>query len=220
MIEAVIFDMDGVLIDSEPYWKIAMANVFQTVGVEMSAEKARQTLGLRIREVVEFWHKKEPWTGKDTEKVLEEIIADVERLVLERGEILPGVHQTIEFFREKELPVALASSSPMGLIESFVGKMGIRSHLHAMRSGDQEEYSKPHPAIFINVAKEMGVDPKRCLVFEDSVNGVIAAKAAGMKTVAIPEAEMYADARFSIADMKLASMADFGEKQWLEMNRY
>ena len=217
MIKAVIFDMDGVLIDSEPFWKIAMRNVFKTVGLEMNFDKARQTMGMRIDEAVAHWYAKEPWKGKSQEQVLGEILEEVDRLVHEKGETLPGVHETLDFLESKNLKIALASSSPMGLIKSFVGKMGIESRMEVLRSGEHEEYGKPHPAVFQSTARDLGVAPKECFVIEDSVNGVIAGKAAGMKVVAIPDPENYDDPRFSIADLTLRSMSDFDENTFQKL---
>ncbi|BDD03120.1 hexitol phosphatase HxpB [Aureibacter tunicatorum] len=209
MIKGVIFDMDGLLIDSEPYWKMAMINVFASVGLEMNKEKAQLTMGLRSVDVVDYWYRKEPWESKTKEIVLQEILEEVKKLVLRDGETMPGVHDAIAFFKSQGIKMALASSSPKDVIHSFVEKMGILDDLEYLRSGDQEEFGKPHPGVFINTAKEMGWNPSECLVFEDSVNGVIAGKAALMKVVAIPEPDSFSDPRFSIADMKISSLGHF-----------
>ncbi|GJM61974.1 2-deoxyglucose-6-phosphatase [Persicobacter diffluens] len=204
--------MDGLLIDSEPLWREAMIEIFNKVGVPMTWESAQQTMGLRTDEVIAYWYRKYPWEGKSQEEIKEEILQEVDRLAWEKGETLPGVHQTIAFFKEKKLPMALASSSPMQLITSFVKKMGIGAHLQILRSGMQEEYGKPHPSVFISTAKELGVHPDECLVFEDSFHGLVAAKAAKMLAVGVPEENMKGNPKFQIADVLLNSLEDFNEE--------
>ena len=87
-----------------------------------------------------------------------------------------------------------------------------------VHSAEQEEYGKPHPAVFLTTAKHLRISPAHCLVIEDSFNGLIAAKAARMKTVVIPMAEQWNEARFDIADSKLKSLREFSEPEWNHLN--
>ena len=211
MLKAVIYDMDGVLINSEPYWREAIVSILKDVGLEMTAEKAKKTMGLRIDQVVDYWYDKVGWEKKSPELVCQEIIREVERLVLEKGEVMEGVAASVDFFKSKGYRLALASSSNMHLISSFLNKIGIKEHLESIRSGEHEEYSKPHPAIFINTAKDLGVKPESCLVIEDSFNGLIAAKAARMKTIFIPDQENQKKEASVLADCKLRSLNEIND---------
>jgi sugar-phosphatase len=106
-------------------------------------------------------------------------------------------------------PIGLASNSPDVLIEAALRKLAISEHFSALCSSVHEPQGKPHPGVYFTVAARLGVAPSRCLVFEDSVPGVRAAKAAGMATVAVPPPELFADPAFAVADLKLASLRDF-----------
>ena len=212
MIKAVIYDMDGVLIDSEPYWRIAIVNVLRKLGVAMTPEKAKLTMGLRIDQVVDFWYTKVGWETLSPMEATEEIINEVERLVLSEAKVMKGVKESIDFFKSKKLKIGLASSSSMRLIDSFLIKIGIEEHLEAKRSGEHEEYSKPHPAVFLNAAKDLGVKPEECLVIEDSFNGLIAAKAARMKTIFIPDSENDRKETSVLADVKVTSLLDMNDE--------
>ena len=122
------------------------------------------------------------------------------------------------FFKEKKVPVALASSSPLRLIEKLMRHYGIYDQFDLVRSAEFEPYGKPHPAVFITTASKLHINPLRCLVFEDSFNGVLAAKAARMKCVAVPEMRVYNQPRFAIADLKLPSLLEFDAACWEKLN--
>ncbi len=209
MLQAIIFDMDGLLIDSEPIWREAEKEVFSGVGINLTDEMCFTTVGLRIDEVVGHWHSKFPWDVPSKEIIKENIIVKVIELILEKGEILPGVLETIEYFHSKKYPLAIASASSMRIIEAVTEKLQLKKYFTVIHSAENEEFGKPHPAVFISTAKKLNIAPQNCLVFEDSVNGVIAAKAARMKVIAVPENILYEDKRFEIADGKLKSLMEF-----------
>lgn len=209
MIEAVIFDMDGLLIDSEPLWEEGETEVLTKVGVPITPESKAQTTGLRTDEVVEHWYKRHPWDSPSKEEVAREIDATVMNLIKEKGVAKEGVNEAITICEEAGLPIAIASSSSKILIETVLEKIGISDKIDIIHSAHDEEYGKPHPAVYISTAKELGFHASHCLAFEDSANGVLAAKAAKMKCIAIPEASERNDKRFGIADIILHSLHDF-----------
>lgn len=211
MIKAVIFDMDGLLIDSEPLWQEAEINIFKKAGVNLTREMCRQTTGLGIDEAIKHWYDVNPWENYPLEQLRIEIITEVNRLISEKGEAMPGMEYILDFFDKKNMPLALASSSSFDLIETVVTKLQIKNRFRIIHSAQREEYSKPHPAIFISTAKMLQVEPKECLVFEDSFNGLIAAKAARMKAIAVPETALFNDNRMGIADEKLPSLLHFNQ---------
>lgn len=212
MIEAVIFDMDGILIDSEPFWQAAEKVVFKKVGIDITDDMCRQTIGLRIDEVVQHWYRRCPWNGMRLKQVQDEIVMGVINLVNQRGELISGVKYALRFFKNKKIKIALASSSDMVLINAVLGKFNLHSEFEIIHSGENEMYGKPHPAIYLTAAKLLNVDPTSCLAIEDSFNGLIAAKAARMKTICIPEHCVWDHTKYDIADVKLKSLEEISEQ--------
>lgn len=208
-IEAVIFDMDGLLIDSEELWREAEAAAFRAVGVPMTAEDGRLTMGLRCDEVVEFWYERYPWAGPTRSEVEAAINRGVIDLVVERADALPGAVATVRVLEAAGYPLGLASSSDSDLIGAVVDKLGIRTSLRVLQSAEHEPYGKPHPAVYLAAANALGARPDRCLAFEDSPAGLLAAKAARMACFVVPAPEMRADRRFCIADRMLDSLEQF-----------
>jgi len=212
MINTVIFDMDGLLIDSEPLWGRAMREVFATVGVDLTMELASHTTGLRTAEVVDYWHNYFKWEGKDNLQVTNEIIDAVINKIVAEGEAMEGLEYILDYFTKKNFKIGLASSSPLRLIESAVDHMGIRDRFHAISSAEFESHGKPHPAVYLTCAKKLGSTPLECLAFEDSVTGMTAAKAARMKTVVVPEAHNRQNKRYALADVQLDSLLEFNDE--------
>lgn len=208
MIRAVIFDMDGLLIDSEPLWRLAEVEVFNSVGVPLTDELALTTMGLRTDEVVEHWYARYPWQGCSLKEVEARIDSRVIELVRERSRPLPGVRELISYFKERRLPLAIASSSSE-IIAAVVHHFDLASAFDVLQSAEHEPYGKPHPGVYLAAAHALGVAPTDCLAFEDSANGLLAAKAARMRCIAVPEPAVRADRRFFIADAILDSLADF-----------
>lgn len=217
MIQAVIFDMDGLLIDSEPFWKAVEIEVFRKVGVELTFEKCLKTVGLRIDEVVTYWHERYPWDNISKEAIATEIVDKMIERITNEGEALPGVYDVIEFFWNKKIPMAIASSSYLRIIEAVVKRLKLNGFFDVIYSAEFEQYGKPNPATFISTAKKLNVPPTTCLVFEDSLNGVIAGKAARMTTVAVPEVYY---PQFVIADKVLRSLNDWNDDTFHEVNRF
>lgn len=214
-ISAVIFDMDGVLIDSEELWRTGEATVFQSIGVPMTAEMGRLTMGLRVDEVVHYWWERHPWSGPNKEQVEVMINDVVNDLVREEGVVLPGAVEAITFLHEAGFPLGIASSSTSELINIVVDKLGVRDKLTVLQSAEHQPLGKPHPGVYIEAARKLGVSADRCLAIEDSPAGLLAAKAARMQCIVVPATDMREDRRFCIADCKLNSLTELN----LEMVR-
>lgn len=207
-IEAVIFDMDGVLIDSEPFWREAEIEVFKQVGVQLTEKMCLETMGLRVDELVNYWYRKHPWSDFEADVLENQIIESmVDRIELD-GAAKDGAIQTIEFFKARDLKLALASSSPYRIIKAVINRLKISEKFECIYSAEEEKYGKPHPGVYLTTAQKLGVSPSACLAIEDSFNGVLAAKAARMVCVAVPEFSIPPDPRFVIADLMLNSLED------------
>ncbi|MEN8787276.1 MAG: hexitol phosphatase HxpB [Flavobacteriales bacterium] len=205
MIKAILFDMDGVLIDSEPLWKKAIQKVMKDYGFDFSYDMCNETKGMRVDEVTHYWKQKLN-ASFESKKAAAEIIEQVISLIKKEGKPMEGVLDAIEEAKSKNIKLGLASSSSMKIIETVLEKLNIKSYFEAIHSAEHEEFGKPHPQVFISAAQSLGTLPENCLVIEDSLNGVIAAKAAKMKVIAIPETQEFELPQFSIADDVLKSM--------------
>jgi sugar-phosphatase len=214
MIEAVIFDMDGVLIDSEPIWHAAEIDVFAQVGIRLTRKDCLRTQGLRVDEVVDYYHRQRPWAAPSRQVIAERIVEAVIGGVRAHGEPIEGVEQALGFFETLALKIALASSSSYALIDTVVDKFALRPRFEVVYSAQEEPLGKPHPGVYITTARMLGVAPDRCLAIEDSINGVIAAKAAKMQCIAMPEASARYDRRYGVADALIDSLSQIGPGLW------
>lgn len=208
MINTVLFDMDGLLLDTEPLWGVSMLRVAEKHRIPITRERFKETTGLRIYEVTDYWSLKYPWEGKTATEVAEEILDDIIDLSRNEGNVLPGVIKLLELLKANGYKIGLASSSPARMINSLVEHFGIKDYFDCITSADAVELGKPHPAVFLHCAQNLGSSPLQCLVLEDSVNGVIAGKAARMKVVAVPDDLHFDDPRFALADAKIRSLED------------
>ena len=212
MIEAVIFDMDGLLVDSEPFWREAEVRVFGPLGIHLTEEQCRSTTGMRVEEVVLHWAARNPGKISDIELTVNNIIYEVMQMVEAEGKALPGVFKAIELFTSKGLPLAIASASSYALIYQVVKKLGVESKFKVIQSAEHMRYGKPHPEVFLAAAELLQIDPTKCLVLEDSIYGVIAGKAARMRVIAVPDPEHFNHKEYIIADAKLNSLEELDEK--------
>jgi len=218
MIKGIIFDMDGVIIDSEPLWKEAEKKVFATVGIYLNDELCKQTTGLDHIATVKYWYKKYPWNNKSINKVANEIIDEITKLIEIKGEARKGINELITYFNNKNLPLALASSSNKKIINQVLEKLNFKHKFVAICSSEDEKYGKPHPAVYLRAAKKLKLDPEDCLVFEDSFYGAIAAKSARMKVVMILEEDEFKQTRYDFVDYKIKSFFDFNEEIFKFLN--
>ncbi|EKZ6150797.1 TPA: hexitol phosphatase HxpB [Klebsiella aerogenes] len=204
---AAIFDMDGLLIDSEPLWDRAELEVLDSLGVDISRrDELPDLLGLRIDLVVDLWFAQQPWRGPDRAEVTANIIRRAIQLVEESRPLLPGVREAVALCKAQGLKIGLASASPLHMLEKVLEMFELRDQFDALASAEHLPYSKPHPQVYLDCAAKLGIAPMSCVALEDSVNGMIASKAARMRSIVVPEAENSRDPRFVLADVKLTSL--------------
>lgn len=190
--------MDGVLIDSEPLWKIAMEEAFHSVGCNITRKDFQQTVGLRIDEVVRYWYRERGWENLSCEDLEALIVQKMVELIRANGAPLPGVVETVHYLKNAGFKVGLGTSSYRILIETVLDTLQLSEAFDFTHSAEDEMFGKPHPAVYLTVAARLHVDPMKCLVIEDSFNGVVAGLAAKMKVICIPEKTHHPDARLSV----------------------
>jgi sugar-phosphatase len=209
MITTVLYDMDGLLLDTEPLWGVSMMRVAHKHKIPITKERFKETTGLRIYEVTDHWARHYPWEGNSPKAIADEILEDIIAASKKSGMVLKGVEQSLQMLREHKYKVGLASSSPRHMIDALVSYFGLTKYFDEITSADAVALGKPHPAVFLHCAEALGSKPHDCLVLEDSVNGMVAGVAARMKVVVVPDANHFDDPRFSLADAKLSSLEDF-----------
>lgn len=185
---AVIFDLDGLLVDSEPIWWQVERRVFAEFGVDLTDDDCRSTTGLRCDEVVAHWRRERGWTPDVPSAVVVDRIID--GMVETLGDDPPpmdGAHAAVEMARACAPRVAVASSSPLRLIEAVVAGLGLEDSFDLLVSAERERFGKPHPAVYRRALARLEADPLRSVAIEDSPNGVRSAVAADLRCIAVPE---------------------------------
>jgi len=210
-LNTVIFDMDGLLIDSEPCWQQAGTETLRQFNVTLSPVQYHHTTGLRTPEWLDYWF---GYFGIDKDLIpaaTAALHANVFEKIRIMAEPLPGVHQVLDFFKGKNFRIGLATSSPLSLAKIVTDKLNIGDFFDVVSSAGDLPFGKPHPQVYMDCAAELSASPLECLAFEDSFNGLIAAKAARMKCVAIPVHDQYALPKWGAADLKLNSLLEFNQ---------
>lgn len=187
MNKAVIFDMDGVLIDSEPVWKDTIMNVYGEQGLGLTQDMLLETMGMRHDLVAAFWIRKFKRDDLSVEELASKVEEKMAFHVKHHVTILPGAESCFQKAKDAGFLVAIASSSPDVMIDAIVERLQIQDLLDATHSAEHEKNGKPEPDVYLTAAKKLGVEPGQCIAVEDSLNGLRSAKAAGMKTIAIPD---------------------------------
>jgi mannitol-1-/sugar-/sorbitol-6-/2-deoxyglucose-6-phosphatase len=217
-IGAVVLDMDGLLIDTEPVWRTAEAEVFAELGVELTQADLFESTGPTIDEVVRAWLPRRPPSvgppsvGPSAAGPPEPGPAEVAGWITDRvadhvsraGVPMPGVPEAIALFRRAGLRLAIASSSPAHLIDAVCARLGL--DIESRCSALNEPRGKPAPDVYLAAARRLELSPDRCLAVEDSPAGVRSVKAACLTCLAVPDPLLAGDPRYGRADLVLASL--------------
>ncbi len=204
---AAVFDMDGVLADSEPVYYEAINDVLAPLGKRMRPELQRAIMGHGVAPTWETLARELDLQGP-LDGLVQAYDRDLcRRLALVR-ETLPGVRELIDALHERRLPVAVASSSWPGWMEALLGGIRLSNAFDARVSATMVSHPKPAPDIYLLAAERLGVAPRRCVAIEDTPTGLAAAKAAGMLAVQVRAAST-AFPPLPEADLVLESLRDF-----------
>lgn len=186
-LDAVIFDLDGTLVASECIYLRAWREAATAVGIEISDSLYARLMGYNRSDTIQLLARE--W--KDEAKALffiEKSECRFRSIVAGEGVVLrEGVRELIRRILDKDMRLAIATSSSRKVAEDVIRRVGIRQEFSVMACGDEVLYRKPNPEIYLKAATKLGVEPRRCLVFEDSTTGVRSAVSAGMTVVCIPE---------------------------------
>jgi len=183
-----------------------MEQVFAAVGSQLTRQDFQKTVGLRLDEVIQFWHQHEGWKNVSPEEVEQQIVRKMQELIHANGTPLTGVVATLQYLRSQNKKIGLATSSYRVLIDTVLEVLDLKEAFDCTHSAELEDYGKPHPAVYLTVADFFQVDPRKCLVIEDSLNGIISAKAAKMKVVCIPEKTHFPEPKLILADFQFDDM--------------
>ncbi|AZA83213.1 HAD family hydrolase [Chryseobacterium lactis] len=200
-LQAVIFDMDGVLVDSEGFWAQAELDVFSSYGVQVTEELAANTKYMTTREVTEFWYERFPWENLDVASVEQKVITRVIEYIQSEDCTMSGVQGFIKDLKSKDYKIGLATNAPLQVADAVLEKLQVRDLFDTVHSSEFETQGKPHPAVYLTSAKNLGVPPEHCIAIEDSHSGLLAAKGAGMKTIVFTNNDESID--FDNADFRI-----------------
>lgn len=223
-VEAVVLDMDGVLIDTEPVWRAAQSAVFARFGVALSERDLLDSTGQPIEELIPVWRRR-PAAGDGMAERADPGLADpgladaeIADLIIDRviahvtaeGRPMPGVTAAIALFERCGLRLAIASSSPLRLIDAVCDRLGL-TRITVRCSAMDEARGKPAPDVYLTAARRLGVAAASCLALEDSPAGIASARSAGMRCIAVPDPLLAADPRYREADLVLESLTGLDE---------
>ena len=183
---AAIFDLDGVLADSEPWWNEIDAKLLAEYGVTYHGEYHRNVLGVSYQLAVEFY-KKAFGLSAPTEELMRRRAEIAAEFFATRVGIFPSTRATLEELRQMNLRLAVATSSVSASARPFLDRHQLTAFFDVIVTGDEIERGKPHPDIYLHAAERLGVSTAACLVIEDALSGIAAGKAAGMRVAAIPD---------------------------------
>jgi len=183
MINAVIFDLDGVLIDSEPLHAMADTQLLIESGINIPQNYFDRFVGWTNKAMWEQIKKEFPLKQGYEELTKRQMILKLNLLKQINFEPVGGIPELLEALKMNHIPMAIASSSPRQFIEAEIDKIGIKQYFTCWISGEEVAQSKPEPDIFLKAAELLKVNPPECIVIEDSESGTVAAKRAGMTCI-------------------------------------
>jgi HAD superfamily hydrolase (TIGR01509 family) len=204
----VVFDMDGVMVDSEPVQERANAEYLAGLGATLDPELFDEMMGRRVRELTDALAVR---LGLPPEQVFRDREAVFWRLLLSEGvEPMPGLHAAVDRLAAAGLPLAVATSGTRAYVDHVLDRLEVRSAFDAVVSGEDVQHGKPDPEIYLLAAERLGADPGGCVAIEDTTHGIASARAAGMRAVAVTH-PLNATLDLSAADAVVPDLAAAAE---------
>ena len=210
MVQAVLFDMDGVITDTESIGYEVMREAAKLQGTEISRAFFASIMGSTKESGVQRFGQVYPQLD------CERVYGDFHDLMLERArnrqiKLMKGVTETLDLLEQRGIPCAIASSSPLSIVRAYLEPMGILHRFCAIATGDEVTHSKPAPDIFLLAARKLGKRPEDCLVAEDSGNGLRAGRASGAKVCMVPDQIPFSEELRPFCDYVLGSLLELKE---------
>lgn len=208
MIKAIIFDMDGVLIDSEKIWDNAEKTVFSSYGISVTETDQLLTRNMNMLEVSEYWSAKahRPFSLETSQQqVIEHVCQQIQKKPL----AMQGALNLLKHIQLSNLPIGLATNAPKQVCSTVLSCLEIEAYFNSIQTADDVENTKPHPEIYLKSAENLKVEPHHCLVFEDSPTGVKAAHEAGMQVIYVNPVRMADETITTIIRLALSSLDEF-----------
>lgn len=207
MLQAFIFDMDGVLIDSEPLWQQSGVEVLNQYNIPVNLTDMQTWTGMPAPNIVKNAAEKYA-VQCDQQQVAQALIDYAVQMIINKRPLMPAVKPTLEFLAQQHIKMAIASASPRYMLEAIVKSCGIAHYFSYISSAVDLEFNKPHPQVYLHACEKLGVEPKYAVGIEDSKVGMIAVKAASMPCIVIPAKEVSQQPYWALADKKLNSLAE------------
>ena len=187
-IKAVLFDMDGLMVDTESLSTEAFINSAKAQGYNMTKEETLKVLGFTKANIYQFWIDYFQGTNVDGKKLVDDHYEYIENVLYTVGpEKMPYVEELLKYLRENNYKIAVASSSDTADIKNNLEKTKLEKYIDEIASGAEVENGKPAPDVFLLAAERLDVDPKDCLILEDSKAGIKAGKASGAMVFMVPD---------------------------------
>lgn len=223
MIKAILFDMDGVLVDSEHLWTQTKIYVLRKYKIPHSRLLAVNTIGLRLKEVVDYWFKTENLfykVGLEKGLIINEINDSIIYYYTKQSTPIPYVAQALEFLKNQGFLIGLASVSNLNLINTFLSKNGLNSYFDKIISGEAVAKGKPHPEIYVKLTHLLDQPPGSCLAIEDSYNGLKSSKSARIPSVFFTNGKaLKNDPRARISDYQIRSFSEIDQSFIMRVNQ-
>lgn len=209
MVQAVVFDMDGTLINSEPVWqKVIVAQFSEWTGATISEEAYLATVGLDTLSLCQAFKEQYEVKGLSPEAMMAAIHDKVITTIHKEGQWMPGAERAVAMAKDLNLPVALATASDQEILTAMTARFGLADLFPVRCCADDVTISKPNPELYLLACSRLGVAPQNSLAFEDSITGLLAAKSAQMSCIAVPDLLPMDDKRYGIADGLLSSLTE------------
>lgn len=185
---AVVFDIDGLMVDTEPISRLAWDKVLAHFGYELNDDLHTRMIGYRFDESVHMVID-EYGISASAAELKEMKSAEYDKILARGAPVMPGLYELIAAINQRDLPWAVATSSPYTHAEEILHQLGLKGSCQAIAGGDEVPRGKPAPDIYLLAAKRLGISPQYCMALEDSAPGCRAALAAGMMTLAVPNGD-------------------------------